>query len=283
MGTYQRKIAYLYEYYDQKRVKNVGFLKVDFLQDCKRVLVQARGEYPGEKMTCKLIVKEEKESFQFIDLGYLDIQNGTWMLTIDISKHKNGQLDMLLSHSVGIRISLEGSRYLEATWDDKPLYNIVENPDREKPSMSKKNSEEFVTQNNTCQETTSSENTPEIKSNNNKWSCFEKILKEYPSMQPLPDLDEGMCVRFEPKDIGDLPIRYWYLTGNPFLIQGYCRYRHLVFARIEKNEFAIGVPGIFGEREKIEGENMGFTIFKPLCNCDGCKGAFGYWFMKLSN
>lgn len=280
MGTYQRKIAYLYEYYNQKREKNVGFIKIDSLQGGKRVLVQFRGDYQKDKMTCNLVLPKDGTVYGFFELGQLQLIKGMWTFSVDISEQKNVDLQEVLSSSIGILIVLEENRYLGATWNDKPLYEAMNQFQIEQFSIIE-DFQETSFEKEITKETIETSGTPQDNYDSAELTVFRKILQEYPSMLPIPELNEGECVRFEPKDIGALPIRYWCLSGNPFLMQGYCRYRHLIFASMKEEGYVIGVPGVFSEREKQEGEKMGFTIFKPLCKCSGCKGAFGYWFMKL--
>ena len=72
----------------------------------------------------------------------------------------------------------------------------------------------------------------------------KKMLLTFPVMRPFGERYPGQCVRIEPQDIGCLPMRMWSLSGNPFLMQGYFQYRHLIFMEWEKG-YVIGVPGIY--------------------------------------
>ena len=108
----------------------------------------------------------------------------------------------------------------------------------------------------------------------------KKMLLTFPVMRPFGERYPGQCVRIEPQDIGCLPMRMWSLSGNPFLMQGYFQYRHLIFMEWEKG-YVIGVPGIYSNMMQSKAENVGFREFIAICGQKNCRGAFGYWLMPL--
>ena len=108
----------------------------------------------------------------------------------------------------------------------------------------------------------------------------KKMLLTFPVMRPFGKRYPGQCVRIEPQDIGCLPMRMWSLSGNPFLMQGYFQYRHLIFMEWEKG-YAIGVPGIYSNMMQSKAENAGFREFIAICGQKNCRGAFGYWLTPL--
>ena len=108
----------------------------------------------------------------------------------------------------------------------------------------------------------------------------KKMLLTFPVMRPFGERYPGQCARIEPQDIGCLPMRMWSLSGNPFLMQGYFQYRHLIFMEWEKG-YVIGVPGIYSNMMQSKAENAGFREFIAICGQKNCRGAFGYWLMPL--
>jgi hypothetical protein len=85
------------------------------------------------------------------------------------------------------------------------------------------------------------------------------------------------CVRLDLKDMGYLPVRYWSLAGNPFLLQGYYCYRHLIFLKDTSDKCAVGVPGIYSNQNKEKASKCGFLQFQTLARVQENRGAFGYW------
>ena len=108
----------------------------------------------------------------------------------------------------------------------------------------------------------------------------KKMLLTFPVMRPFGERYPGQCVRIEPQDIGCLPMRMWSLSGNPFLMQGYFQYRHLIFMEWEKG-YVIGVPCLDINMMQSKAENAGFREFIAICGQKNCRGAFGYWLMPL--
>lgn len=107
-----------------------------------------------------------------------------------------------------------------------------------------------------------------------------RILKTFPTMYPFQDTEKGSCVKMELQDIGCLPMRFWTLSGNRFLLHGYYCYRHLVFFK-QNDRYYMGVPGVYNEKEKRSGLKYGFKLFRPVSEGKH-QGAFGYWLMMLN-
>lgn len=110
----------------------------------------------------------------------------------------------------------------------------------------------------------------------------KRILMTFPVMRPFPNDQQLSCVRIEPQDLGCLPMQMWTLANNHFLLQGYYCYRHLIFMEMERQKYALGVPGIYDRRTSRQAEQFGFVQFRTICGGRQCEGAFGYWIMPLS-
>lgn len=118
-----------------------------------------------------------------------------------------------------------------------------------------------------------------------KTSTAERILQKYPAIYPFEDDEIIACVRIEPGDIGLFPIENWVLGNNSFLLHGYYNFRHLIFAKrkvIDGEEFILGVPGVYQNREKFMAKMFGFAQFKCSKNVEQKTGEFGYWYLKIN-
>lgn len=109
----------------------------------------------------------------------------------------------------------------------------------------------------------------------------ERMLSVFPKMYPFEIDEMGECVRIDLKDIGNLPVAYWSLAGNPFLLRGYYCYRHLIFACIGRQEYAVGVPGIYSEENSKWAKECRMLRFQPLSRVKDRYGAFGYWLIAV--
>lgn len=111
-----------------------------------------------------------------------------------------------------------------------------------------------------------------------------ELLDTCMKMYPFQDGELAECVRVEPKDIGRLPMEYWNLGNNSFLLHGYCSYKYLLFAKRMNRircEYLLMIPGIYQQREKMMARMFGFEQFKCARRREQRQGEFGYWYMTL--
>lgn len=114
---------------------------------------------------------------------------------------------------------------------------------------------------------------PEYNLKEDKW---EQILDLYEQIHPYGD--ERVYVKLEPKDFVILQSGYQHLVNNSFLLHGFYNYRYVILGK-EQN-FYLGVPGVFYEREKMVAQMFGFEAFE----CPGGNvraGEFGYYLRKV--
>lgn len=126
----------------------------------------------------------------------------------------------------------------------------------------------------------SSENTftmpqsvPDLELKEDKW---EQILSSYENIHPYGD--ERVYVKLEPKDFVILQSKYQHLVNNSFLLHGFYNYRYIILGK--EQDYYLGVPGVFYEREKMVAQMFGFEAFEcPGGNVRG--GEFGYYLRKV--
>lgn len=109
----------------------------------------------------------------------------------------------------------------------------------------------------------------------------KRILMTFPSMQPFEPNVVRACVRMELQDIGCLPISAWSLSGNRFLLHGYYCYRHLIFMQMQNGVYMLGVPGIYSEKDRRNGQRYGFCDFQSIGDFGKQQGVFGYWLLEM--
>lgn len=114
-----------------------------------------------------------------------------------------------------------------------------------------------------------------------KW---EKLKEEYPQAHPFGD--DRCFISLEPGDLVILPASFQKLLNNSFLLHGFYNYRHLILGPdrelSEKGEenFYIGVPGTYFEREKMVAVMFGFEGFEGKGPVE--IGSFGYYMRKVN-
>lgn len=117
------------------------------------------------------------------------------------------------------------------------------------------------------------ESIPDYNLKEDKW---EQILDTYEQIHPYGD--ERVYVKLEPKDFVILQSRYQHLVNNSFLLHGFYNYRYVILGK--EQDYYLGVPGVFYEREKMVALMFGFEAFE----CPGGNvraGEFGYYLRKV--
>lgn len=108
-----------------------------------------------------------------------------------------------------------------------------------------------------------------------KW---EQILDTYDRIHPYGD--SRVYVKLAPKDFIILSSNCQHLVNNSFLLHGFYNYRYVILGRGENEEYLLGVPGAFYEREKMVALMFGFEAFE--CESGDPKpGDFGYYLRKV--
>ncbi len=91
------------------------------------------------------------------------------------------------------------------------------------------------------------------------WDC---LTKTHEVVRPFGT--EAEYCKIELEDILLLKEKYHILRKNQFLFHGYYNYRYLIVGRKEENteQYWLGVPGIYHEREKMAARMYGFEKFE---------------------
>ena len=106
-----------------------------------------------------------------------------------------------------------------------------------------------------------------------KW---EQLCQIYPTVHPYED--DRVYITIQPKDFVIMTGDYQHLANNSFLLHGFYNYRHIILGK--EDDFYLGVPGVYYEREKMVALMFGFEAFE----CNGGKaepGKFGYYLRRV--
>lgn len=109
---------------------------------------------------------------------------------------------------------------------------------------------------------------------------YRKIFQTHPNMYPFEDDEMEESVQISPGDLSDFPQRFWHLSSNSFLLEGYYKYRHLIFTKVD-GTLHLGIPGQYHRRDKFLADMFGFTKFKSIYRRAVKLGDFGYWMMEI--
>ncbi|MDE7222281.1 MAG: hypothetical protein K2O34_00700 [Acetatifactor sp.] len=119
---------------------------------------------------------------------------------------------------------------------------------------------------------------PAMPMSEDKWQQLERI---YPHIRPFQDEREYLSLR--PEDFVILHSNTYHLVQNSFLLHGFYNYKHLILTYVSQRnaqQYYIGVPGNFYEKEKQVAIMYGFSSFE--CKQEPAReGDFGYYMIRV--
>ena len=265
--AYKRLISYFDFIEDEQKRGNAGFVKWEQYEECHILSVFVSG----------LDVSFHKEAKVYLDesvLGTLSIRNGraegTYLLTGE-DKEQKEYIDR-------IKVALDDNRVLIAEFEtiQKPQMQEQQQVREVARPQEREPIEKVRTSNPEPVQPEPVENLP-VEEEGELWKRLGK------SHEPFYPFDKEVeCFRIFPKDLNLLQAEYRLFQSNQFLMHGYYNYRHLILFRKkdEADEYWLGVPGIYHEREKMAARMFGFEKFESA-NKDYRTGDQGYYLVTV--
>lgn len=257
----KRFIRYLYEYEKDKRIRNVGFIKIE--TGCEETIVhlQAKGFHSREERNLVLyLFYEEKDRFVGISGGQMSLTSPVFSWNYSFSQDDVGGQENYSKIS-GVLIETGNGRRMAATWDDR--------------CVDVSRLEEFVPDERIIEPVVDGECV----------ECDPEVQEEEPAFDEIREKDETRekCTKISRQNISMLPKCEWKLANNKFLIHGYYNFHHLLLID-NGNNLKLGVPGIYHIKEAECAKIFGFEEFVPAKELevsgdfnDNQDELFGYW------
>lgn len=294
----KRFIRYLYEYEQEKRMRNVGFVKVEQDEEQCTVHIHGKGMLDGNEKELTLY------SFYIQDGQCIGIQLGTIVcsgpaLNESWKYTKNDEnFTKNFSRINGVILENEQGRRYASVWDDTPAdisrMKIFEGdtergPRREMPEeISEERNDSLERREETGEDRKEDrrEEQREDPGEDPGGDSFIVQSEQFPGMSiSIPSKKMEFRIRkIQRMEISKLARCEWKLANNNFLMHGYYNYHHLVLLEND-SQFMLGVPGIYHEKEKSAAEVFGFPKFISLDELDltldpeekNEDEVFGYW------
>lgn len=252
----QQFIRYLYEYDGEKRVRNMGFVKVDKQE--KECTIQIRGNgmeaSKGQKIEV-LVFYRKGEDYILVSQGKIACENANVHFILRFEAEDMGSVEAF-AKLYGVLLKSESNRIYGAIWDDSviPIQHMMTIEEWE------------CEQNPVVEETETEEPEPDREeAETESEGQVAEMEAEEAEIEP-EDYIEKNSRRYEKisrKDLARLPRKEWRLANNSFLLHGFYNYHHLLY--IEEGENCwIGVPGIFHEKEQAAARAFGFPQFHRI-------------------
>ena len=249
----KRFIRYLYEYEQDKRLRNVGFVKAE--QGDRECVLHIHGK--------GLNLQEEKSLRVYLFFTEEGACFGIWQ---GDAQNVNPAINYRLYYTDqdvggkeqfarigGVILEAAGGRKFAAVWDDEAV-NIggmrvytEERREQEIPAGEEADEQEIP-----AGEGADAQEIP----------AGEEADAQEQDMEVADQDRPGgfLCTKIQRKDLARLPRCEWKLSNNSFLLHGYYNYHHLVF--LDDGEWLrVGVPGIYHPKEQKAAEAFGFSEF----------------------
>ena len=272
----RRFIRYLYEYEQEKKMRNVGFVKVE--QDVDQCVIHVHGKgFRMEENTQGLRVYlfwNTEDKCIGIPQGVTEVPGPAvnWQLCYtpeDVGKKENYDLVN------GIILKDVNGHWYAAVWNDD-VVNVC------RMEMWKMEEDSVQGEETECKKGLAQDEEPE---------CKKETLQdeESESGKHEDDLEKAACLggkvrKIQRKDMVCLPRCEWRHANNSFLIHGYYNYHHLILT-VRDDRLKLGVPGVYHPQEEKAAESFGFPEFIPAEELDlkltdeekNDREKFGYW------
>lgn len=272
----RRFIRYLYEYEQEKKMRNVGFVKVE--QDVDQCVIHVHGkgfrmEENAQGLRAYLFWNTEDKCIG-IPQGVTEVPGPAvnWQLCYtpeDVGKKENYDLVN------GIILKDVNGHWYAAVWNDD-VVNVC------RMEMWKMEEDSVQGEETECKKGLAQDEETE---------CKKETLQdeESESGKLEDDLEKEACLggkvrKIQRKDMVCLPRCEWRHANNSFLIHGYYNYHHLILT-VRDDRLKLGVPGVYHPQEEKAAESFGFPEFIPAEELDlkltdeekNDREKFGYW------
>lgn len=278
----KRWIRYLYEYDQGKKLRNVGFVKVEQGEGECAVHIHGKGLHmQGENHLNLYLFYEENEECIGIWQGTAENVDPAINYRLYYTKEDTGKTENFEKIRGIVLLSEAGRRYA-AVWDDQPAHVEAMRIWKEEPQQ-----EEAARQEEEPELVEPTRQEEEQKSEESVRQEIEPEQEEIVEREIEPEQEENLsrihCVKIQRRDLARLPRCEWKLANNSFLLHGCYNYRHLAFLEY-KDQLWLGVPGVYHPQEARAAEAMGFPEFIYRKDTDASseeEEEFGYWCRRV--
>lgn len=290
----KRWIRYLYEYDQGKKLRNVGFVKVEQGEGECAVHIHGKGLHmQGENRLNLYLFYEENEECIGIWQGTAENVDPAINYRLYYTKEDTGKTENFEKIRGIVLLSEAGRRYA-AVWDDKPAHVEAmriwkEEPRQEEVTRQEEEPEQVepARQETEPKPKESARQEIEVEQEEIGEREIEPEQEDVVEREIEPEQEENLsrihCVKIQRRDLARLPRCEWKLANNSFLLHGCYNYRHLAFLEY-KDQLWLGVPGVYHPQEARAAEAMGFPEFIYRKDTDASSEEeedFGYWCRRV--
>ncbi len=279
-------IYYLYEYKENKKIRNVGFFKLTrHYQSCILQLSVRQVPVKNQDKAILSVFFFQDQKILEKPLSYIPCQNHIISARLIISETDFPQ-KRTLNEVDGFLLKLSGGQIYAAAAPNT-VFSVNMLTEWEDIHSQPENTETYPQQPEEFPQTEEPEPQSELEVNLITESETDTVPAEQEVVSSScqeEDTPTPQARKIQRSEISSLPKRFWSLANNSFLLHGYHNYNHLLLVE-EDGEYWLGVPGIYDSREARAAELFGFPQFTreytPVLNLsqEECNNEedFGHW------
>ena len=304
----KRFICYLYEYQEGRRIRNIGFCKVESSEDGCTVSIHGKGwgMNSPKKLSLYLFWRENGKCLGVYqgELGNVSPALNYRLSYTEEDVGSKARYDRV----EGIILCGENGPRYAAVWTDEAVdisrmepagkEEMTEEKEEQPEEPEEPNEEEPVPEENEMPDEQEEpagvsydvreilpEESRELEEKEPEPFYFdeeEEDSKPEIAEQECQTTCRFRCTKIQRQDLSRLIRREWQLANNSFLLHGYYNYHHLAFLQEGENLY-LGVPGVYSEKERRAAFGFpGFVNYEEemLDLPEGEKedrADFGYW------
>lgn len=308
MSEYQRFVSYLYEYKNNRKTQNRGFLKAESRNGAFKLEIHIKDAALSPGIPVDVYgYQRAHETLLGVHLGSVQSGNGSVNCRIESPATYFSSLRgivLLCNHvfsyaSAWDDLPIEPDKFSTSRPEPKPAEPESEfrsesesesksefSPEAESDSRSESESEFKPDSLPEPDSKTESDSEPELTAEeiSSSDSAWEAVMEQYESFNPFTDGFITECVKIDLKDLPALRQERWMIGSNPFIAHAYEEHQHFILGHIcsnDQNLYIFGVPGTYHPKEKLMAEIYGFPYFKATQGMTETSIPFGYWYRPL--
>lgn len=295
----KRFICYLYEYQEGRRIRNIGFCKVESSEDGCTVSIHGKGwgMNSPKKLSLYLFWRENGKCLGVYqgELGNVSPALNYRLSYTEEDVGSKARYDRV----EGIILCGENGPRYAAVWTDEAVdISRMEPAGKEEMTEEKEEQPEEPEEPNEEEPVPEENEMPDERTEPGKMPEQEEMREEpagvsYDVREILPEESRELeekepepfyfdeeeedskpeiaeqecqttcrfrCTKIQRQDLSRLIRREWQLANNSFLLHGYYNYHHLAFLQEGENLY-LGVPGVYSEKERRAAQAFGFPGF----------------------
>lgn len=309
MSEYQRFVSYFYEYCNNEKSKNCGFVRTEIRnQQCNMDIHLKIPVYPFTPVFTVYGFIPEKEQLTGILLGQGTCLHGLFHVVLSTPEKNVAETSYSIHDLGGLLIQCETGQIFATAWKEIPIRPELFTPFSKEESISAASLETpcektlLASSKTPCEETLSKSSetiipTEDVLSSSQKqtsrknisksttpYDTWGEIQRTYPHIQPFFDDEIHQCVKISTDDFPKLAEYGFFIDNNQFLSHGCHMYQHILLGKLDRKDskdYILAVPGTYNEKECFLASMFGFPNFKPSRNPLVRPGQFGYWYRLL--